>query len=212
MGSRPAGRRTGSTTGRRSASPLSRQHLSKLETGAAFRGSRRAASLPSSSASVEAEGRYCSLCPRQQPMSFCCRARSCALSVVTEPVATCAPLPPLIVFFLKKRCSPDQPMMPWARVRLHRHGHRPARPRLGGLAVAGTLQLLLSPSLARRVSALKNAMSDKGSSMDGKTDIVNGKGAGGDRSPCAWGLPLGRLTALSAPRRQLVQQPGGDVS
>jgi len=81
--------------------------------------------------------------------------------------------------------------MPWARVWLHRRGDRPAHPRLGSLAMAGTLQLLPSPSLAHRVSAPENAMSDKGSGMDGKTDIVNGKGAGGDRSPRAWGLLLG---------------------
>lgn len=138
---------------------------------------------------------------------------SCTLVCTERGHRACSHMhatPPLVEFSRRKRCSPNQLAMPWVRVQLC--GRGPARPRLGRLAVAGTLQLLISPSLTGRVSALENAMSDKGSSMEGKTDIVNGKGAGRDRSPPAWGLLPGRLTALSAPRRQLVQQPGGDVS
>lgn len=196
----------------RSASLLRRQHLSKLETGAGFRGWCQAALLLSCECLGGRQGTLPFTLPSATAyellllhMLLCikCGHQACGHVCITSP---------LIVFSLRKWCPPDQPAMPWACMRLHRHRDRPACPCLGRLAVAGMLQLLLSPSLACRVSALENTMSDKGSSMDGKTDIVNGKGASGDQSLCAWGLLLGRFTVLSAPCRQLVQQPGGDVS
>lgn len=209
-GSRPVGRRRGSAAGRGSASLLNRRRLSKLETGEEFRGWRRAALLPSCGCLGGGQGTLPFALPSVITDEL---LLLCTLVCTERGHRACSHMhttAPLVEFSRRKRCSPNQLVMPWVCVQLH--GHGPACPCLGRLAVAGMLQLLISPSLTGRVSALENTMSDKGSSMEGKTDIVNGKGAGRDRSPPAWGLLLGRLMALSAPRRQLVQQPGGDVS